>query len=410
MKYVKISKFFILITFIAGSISVYAQNDIDGSGNNILGGENTITTAVPLLMISPDSRASGLGDAGVATTPDANSMHWNPAKYAFVENDMGVSISYTPWLNRLVDDINLAYLTGYKRLDDRQTVAVSLLYFSLGVITFTDYSGSVITNFDPKEFSVDLAYSRQFSDVISASLSGRFIYSNLTGGLEVEGSQSHAGIVGSTDISVFYQNDINVADYDSKLAFGLNLSNLGGKIGYTEDSKTFIPMNMRLGSALTMNLDEYNTIMVTADLNKLLVPTPPYYYTDSIGDDGNQVIRYGKSPDVSVPVAMFQSFYDAPGVAKSDGSRSVLQEELREITYSIGAEYWYAKQFAVRAGYFHEHETKGNRKFFTFGIGLKMNVFGLDVSYLIPTIQHHPLENTLRFSLLFDIDAFSNQE
>jgi len=410
MKYGKIGNLFVFIIFFIGYSATYAQNDIDETGTNILGGENTITTAVPLLMISPDSRASGMGDAGVATTPDANSMHWNPAKYAFVENEMGVSISYTPWLNKLVDDINLAYLTGYMKIDDRQTVALSLLYFSLGVITFTDYSGSVITNFDPKEFSVDLAYARQFSDVLSASLSGRFIYSNLTGGLEVEGSQSHAGIVGSTDISVFYQKDITVSEYDSKMAFGLNLSNLGGKIGYTEDSKTFIPMNMRLGGALTMNFDEYNSILVTADLNKLLVPTPPYYYTDSIDGDGNQVVRYGKSPDVSVPVAMFQSFYDAPGVAKSNGSRSVFQEEMREITYSVGAEYWYAKQFAVRAGYFHEHATKGNRKFFTFGIGLKMNVFGLDVSYLIPTIQHHPLENTLRFSLLFDVDAFSSQE
>ena len=393
---------FVLLIFVS---EVFSQSDIDGSGTNILGGENTITTAVPLLMISPDSRASGMGDAGVATTPDANSMHWNPAKYSFIENEMGVSISYTPWLNKLVDDINLAYVSGYMKVDERQTIAMSLLYFSLGVITFTDYNGSVIKNFDPKEFSVDVAYSRLFSDVLSASIAGRFIYSNLTGGLEVEGTQSHAGIVGSADVGVYYQKDIKLSEYDSRMAFGINISNIGGKIGYTEDSKTFIPMNMRIGGSLTMEIDDYNSILITSDLNKLLVPTPPIYKTV----DGEEVVEFGKSPDVSVPVAFFQSFYDAPGVYKSDGSRSVLQEELREITYSVGAEYWYAKQFAVRAGYFHEHATKGNRKFFTFGIGLKMNVFGLDVSYLIPTIQHHPLENTLRFSLIFDVDAFSNQ-
>ncbi|NOZ45919.1 MAG: type IX secretion system outer membrane channel protein PorV, partial [Chlorobi bacterium] len=281
---------------------------------------------------------------------------------------------------------------------------------SLGNITFTDYGGNVITNFAPKEFSVDVAYSRLFSDVISASLTGRFIYSNLTGNLDVGGSQSHPGLDVATDLSVYYQNNIVVSGYKSDLSFGLNLSNIGGKIGYTEETKVFIPMNMRLGSALKMNIDDYNSLMFTADLNKLLVPTPPYYYLDSLDSNGDQVIEAGKSPDVSVPVALFQSFYDAPGVLKSDGTRSVFREELREITYSIGAEYWYANQFAVRAGYFHEHATKGNRKYFTFGIGLKMNVFGLDVSYLIPTIQHHPLENTLRFTLLFDIDAFSNQE
>ncbi len=388
-------------------IGIYAQSNINNSGSNVIGqDENTITTAVPLLMISPDSRASGMGDAGVATTPDANSMHWNPAKYAFIDKEMGVSISYTPWLSKLVNDINLAYLTWYMKVDDRQVFAASMLYFSLGNITFTDYGGNVIKNFDPKEFSFDLAYSRLFSDVISASLAGRFIYSNLTGDLEVGGTQSHPGIVGSADVSVYYQKDIILTGYDSKMAFGMNISNLGGKIGYTEENKVFIPMNLRLGGALTMEIDEYNSIAFTADLNKLLVPTPPEY---TIDDEGNKVIEYGKSPDISVAGSIFQSFYDAPGVLQSDSSRSVFQEEMREITYSIGAEYWYAKQFAIRAGYFHEHATKGNRKFFTFGIGLKMNVFGLDVSYLIPTIQHHPLENTLRFTLLFDIEAFNTQ-
>ena len=402
----------ILLSLVIITPASYSQNNVNGTGSNIIGQDdvNTITTAVPLLMIAPDSRAAGMGDAGVATSPDANSMHWNPAKFAFIDKDMGASISYTPWLNKLVDDINLAYLTLYKRLDERQTVAFSLLYFSLGNITFTDYQGNTIIKFDPKEFSFDMAYSRKFSEKIAASLAARFIYSDLTGNLDVGGIRSHAGRDVSADLSVYYQDDLIVGGYKSDMAFGIDISNIGGKIGYTEDNKVFIPMNLRLGGRYSMNIDDYNTVAFTADFNKLLVPTPAIYYPDSIDANGNYVVEYGMSPDVSVPVAMFQSFYDAPGVLKSDGSRSVFREELREITTSVGAEYWYAKQFAVRAGYFHEHATKGNRKYFTFGIGLKMNVFALDVSYLIPTIQHHPLENTLRFSLLFDIDAFSNQE
>lgn len=395
----------VILNFIV--LNIFSQGNVNGSGNNWIGQDdaNTITTAVPLLLISPDSRASGMGDAGVATSPDANSMHWNPAKYAFIDKEMGFSVSYTPWLSKLVNDINLAYITGFMRADEYQTFAFSLLYFSLGNITFTDINGSTIRNFDPKEFSVDLAYARKFSDVISASIAGRFIYSNLTGNLEVNGSETHPGIVGSADVSVYYQNDIVLSGYDSKMAFGLNISNLGGKIGYSEENKVFIPMNMRLGGALTMDIDEYNSISFTSDLNKLLVPTPPEYMIV----DGQEVVEYGKSPEVAVPVAIFQSFSDAPGIWRSDSTRSVFKEEMREINLSIGAEYWYAKQFAIRAGYFHEHATKGNRKFFTFGIGLKMNVFGLDVSYLIPTIQHHPLENTLRFTLLFDVEAFNSQ-
>ena len=367
----------------------------------ITGELNTITSAVPFLMIAPDSRGGALGDAGVATSPDASSMHWNPAKYAFAEKDMSIAISYTPWLRELIPDINLAYLSGYKRIDEDQTIGFSLLYFSLGNIIFTDIVGNTSGQFNPNEFAIDAAYARAFSDRLAGSLAFRGIYSNLTGGHFVGGVESNPGTALSADVSLFYQNpDLRLGSYDATFAWGLNFSNLGSKIDYSKDSdKDFIPINMRVGAAYTINFDDYNSLMGTVDLNKLLVPTPPIYYSDSVDIENDPVIRYGYDPNVAVPVGIFQSFYDAPG-----GFR----EELNEITYSFGLEYWYAKQFAIRGGYFHEHSTKGNRKFFTLGIGLRLNVFGLDFSYLVPLYQNNPLQNTLRFSLLFDFDGSRN--
>ncbi len=368
----------------------------------ITGQLNTITSAVPFLMIAPDSRGGAMGDVGVATSPDASSMHWNPAKYAFVEKDMAIAISYTPWLRELIPDINLAYLSGYKRIDEDQTIGFSLLYFSLGNIIFTDIVGNTSGQFNPNEFSLDLAYARAFSDRLAGSLAFRYIYSNLTGGYFVGGAESNPGMALAADVSLFYQNkDIVMAgNYDATFAWGLNFSNLGSKISYSKDSdKDFIPINMRLGAAYTIHFDDYNSLMGTVDVNKLLVPSPPLYYSDSVDITNDPVIRYGYDPNVAVPVGIFQSFYDAPG-----GFR----EEINEITYSLGLEYWYAKQFAIRGGYFHEHSTKGNRKFFTLGIGLRLNVFGLDFSYLIPMYQNNPLQNTLRFSLLFDFDGSRN--
>jgi len=396
----------ILFVVIAG-LTVQAQN-ANINGNSILGTEvNTITTAVPFLMIAPDSRSAAMGDVGNGTAVVIDSIHWNPAKLAFIDKDLGVSISYIPWLRNLVDDINLAYLSGFKRMDDNQVLAASLLYFTLGNITFTNNIGNVIGTFDPHEFALDFAYARSFSKVYSMGMSARYIHSNLTGGQD-DSQITKAGNSFAMDVSAFYNNDIKIGDYDSKIAAGINFSNIGRKIDYTGNNKNFIPINLRLGTGLTMIIDDYNTLSFAFDMNKLLVPTPPIYETDSITSE--QYILFGKDPNVSVPVGIFQSFYDAPGVPNSDGSRSILKEELREITYSFGTEYWYAKQFAIRAGYFYEHSMKGNRKYLTMGLGLKLNVFGLDFAYLIPTgVNNSPLANTLRFTLIFDFDALQAQ-
>jgi hypothetical protein len=400
-KSIKSYKTILLSAAMLGANGVYAQSSISTgqlSGQDEI---NTITTAVPFLMIAPDSRAGGLGDAGVATSPDANSIHWNPAKLAMIDKKMGLSISYTPWLRALVPDINLAYLSGYYKVKKDQTFAGSLRYFSLGNITFTDITGSVIRDYKPNEFAVDGAYARKFSDRWSGGMAMRFIYSNLTGGVSVGGAETHAGKSFAVDIAGYYRNDdIKLGDKDGVFNAGLNLSNIGAKMSYSDRGaeKDFIPINMRLGTSVEMALDQYNTISFVADINKLLVPTPPITELDTA--TGQHVIIAGKDPDRAVVSGIFGSFNDAPGGFK---------EEMREFTISTGLEYWYDKQFAVRAGYFYENPLKGNRQFFTVGLGLKYNVFGLDLAYLIPTQQRNPLENTLRFTLLFDFDAFKSQ-
>ena len=386
-------------------LNCYAQNTNEWLGQETI---NTITTAVPFLMIAPDARSGAMGDAGVSSTPDANSMHWNPAKYAFIEKDMGFSVSYSPWLRKLVNDINLAYLGFYKRIDDRQTVAATLLYFSLGDITFTDEMGNSLGNYRPNEFSIDGTYSRKLSNNLSGAVAARFIYSNLTQGQFVQGHETHAGTSIAADVSVYWQKEITMAKLDGLFAWGINISNIGAKISYTDNAiRDFIPTNLRFGPSLTLDIDEYNTISFMVDVNKLLVPTPPIYkVNDSTGQQvvdpatGKPIILKGKDPDVSVVTGMAQSFYDAPGG---------FSEEMREFSFAVGAEYWYDKQFALRAGFFYEDKTKGNRKFFTVGAGLRYNVFGLDFSYLIPLEQHNPLENTLRFSLLFNFEGFKGQ-
>lgn len=371
--------------------------------SNLLGQLNTITTAVPFLMISPDARAGGMGDIGVASTPDANSIHWNPAKLAFMEKNVGFAVSYTPWLKALVNDIYLAYLTGYvKPKSGDQAIAASLRYFSLGNITFTDNNGQTIRDFKPNEFSFDAAYSRKLSENFSGGIALRFIHSNLTGGTTVEGSESKAGNTVAADVSVFYKKDIEVSKKDAEFAFGLNISNIGAKISYTQTgTKNFIPTNLRLGPGLKFHLNEYNDLAFNLDISKLLVPTPPIYGQDTTAGGGSKdLIIYGKDPNVSVAQGIFQSFGDAP-----DG----FKEELKEYVIAVGMEYWYDKQFAFRAGYFNENKFKGNRKYFTLGAGLRLNVFGIDFAYLIPTQQRNPLENTLHFTLTFDFDAFQDQ-
>jgi len=373
------------------------------SSKELAGQMNAIQSAVPFLTIAPDSRAGAMGDAGVATDPDINSMHWNPAKYAFIDEEMGISLSYTPWLRTLVPDINLAYLSFFRRLDRQQVIAASLRYFSLGEIVFTNQFGDYQGQHTPNEFAIDAGYSRLFSDKFSGGLAFRFIRSDLTGGaVSSTSGETKAGIAFAADVSAYYQTDIQVSDKDAKLSFGADISNIGTKISYTQNQDAdFIPINLRLGGALKMNLDPYNTLTFALDFNKLLVPSPPVYYQDSTNAAGDPVIHYGMDPNVSVPVGMFRSFYDAPGGFK---------EEINEIMYSIGAEYWYRNQFAIRGGYFHENQNKGNRKFFTLGVGLKLNVFAVDFAYLVPTSgRQNPLANTMRFTLSFNFDKYKNQ-
>lgn len=368
--------------------------------SNLLGQLNTITTAVPFLIISPDARAGGMGDAGVAASPDANSIHWNPSKLALVEKKVGFSVSYTPWLRNLVPDINLAYVSFYNKLKSGdQAIGASMRYFSLGDITFTDAAGNDIGQYKPSEFSFDLTYARQLSEKFTGGITLRYIHSNLTGGFQVENNATKAGNSVAADISSYFRTELELGNKDAVLGIGLNISNIGSKISYTETgTKDFIPTNMRIGPALTVDLNEYNEITFLMDFNKLLVPTPPVY-SDSLVN-GEQLILYGKNPDVSVAQGIFQSFSDAP-----DG----FSEELKEINIGTGIEYWYDHQFAFRAGYFYEHEDKGNRKYFTLGAGLKLNVIGLDFAYLIPTDQRNPLENTLRFSILLDFDSLKKK-
>jgi len=377
------------------------------STGDLTGEVNTINSAVPFLTITPDSRGGAMGDIGVATSPDISSQQYNPAKYAFIDGDGGIALSYTPWLRNLIHDINLAYLVGYKRLDAQQVVSASFRYFSLGNIVFTDLVGGILRDFNPNEFAIDAGYSRIFGNNISGGIAFRFVRSDLTGGISNDGSDYKAGLSVAADLAMYYQNTIQLQGKDAMLAIGANISNIGTKMSYTDDQeKSFIPINLKVGSSLKMNIDDYNSFTFAVDINKLLVPTSPIYWQDSTNSDGENVIKYGKNPNVSVPQGMLQSFFDAPGVEKADGTRSIFIEELHELTYGLGAEYWYRDQFAIRTGYFYEHETKGNRKFFTAGIGLKLNVFEIDFSYLIPINQANPLANTLRFTLGFDFEKF----
>lgn len=385
---------------------------------------NTITTAVPFLLISPDSRSGAMGDAGVATSPDENSIHWNPAKLAFIDGEGGFSLTYSPWLRNLVGDISLSYLSGYKRLNKISTIGGSLRYFSLGEITFTDNQGEPLGNFTPNEWALDVAYGMQLNRNFSFGMALRYINSNLTNGITVQGQDTRPGRSVAADVSAYFRNeDFQVGDYDAILSAGISLSNIGAKMSYTDnDESDFLPTSLRLGPSLELELDQYNSLMFTVEASKLLVPTPPIYERDSSGtivtnDAGEPQILAGEDPDVSVTSGIFQSFTDAPGrVEGFDAagnpiieSGSVTKEELNEIALSAGMEYWYDKQFAVRMGYFYENPTKGNRQYFTIGLGLKLTVFAFDVSYLVGNAQQNPLANTVRFSLKFNFDDFGAQ-
>jgi len=385
------------------------------STRDLQNGQNSISTAVPFLGIAPDARAAGLGDAGAALPDDINAMYWNLAKAPFNTKKGAVAISYTPWLRNLVPDISLSYLTGYYQLDKRSAIAGSLRFFSLGQIQFTDNYGASTGNFTPNEFSLDVGYATKLNEKFSLGVAFRYIYSNLAGGFNQSQTPIDPGVSYAGDISAYYRNNTTYKDKETKKKYNINygiggvISNIGSKLTYTSaQNENFIPINLRLGGYANIDLDEYNNIAFLLDFNKLLVPTNPYYKRNSKGtadslDKNKKPIIDGNGMDPNVPVVqgMIQSFYDAP-----DG----FSEEISEINISTGLEYWYNKQFALRGGYFYEPKTKGNRQYATFGVGLRYQVFGLDVAYIWPFEQRHPLENTLRFSLTFDFDAFVEQK
>ena len=392
------------LSFVLICNSLLAQLNNTGTNTRSTWQLNTITTAVPFLQITPDSRSGALGDAGVALSPDANATFWNAAKLAFVEEDVELSLSYSPWLRALVNDMSLSFLSGYKKLSKNQTIGGSLRYFTLGNITFTDEVGTTIRDFKPNEFSLDASFGQKFSESFSGGIAIRYIYSNLTGGTNNNGVDTRPGMGVAADISVFYSKSrMNVGGKDARLNIGANVNNIGNKMRYTNsDKRDFIPTNLKLGTAFTVNLDKYNQITALVDFNKLLVPTPPRY--NLAGDS----IKAGKDPNVGVATGIVQSFSDAPGDVTNEGEiieGTVFKEELREINIGGGLEYWYDQQFAFRTGYFYENYTKGNRQFITLGAGLKYQVLTIDLSYLISTTQQNPLANTLRFSMRFALGA-----
>lgn len=372
----------ILILALGGCFSLFAQSEY-----------NPISTTAAFLRISPESRGSAMGDAGIATSADVYSQYWNPAKYATIEDKFGLGVSYTPWLRELVNDIGLIDVTGYYSFDDVQTLSSSLRFFSMGEINGTDIHGYPTKDIEPTELAFDIAYSRKFSDYWSGAVAFRYIRSDLYGGLD---DALYAGNAFAADIATYYKNDeLVLGGYRSIFSFGANVSNVGSKLSYTKgQTSLFLPTNLGIGTSLEMQIDDYNTITGTIDMNKLLVPTPA-----NSGDDEADDLRNEEIEQMGSLEGVFRSFGDAPGGFK---------EEMQEIMWSLGLEYTYDNAFSVRGGYFHENENKGNRKFFSVGAGFKMNVFALDVSYLVPVDATSPLANTLRFSLSFGVAGLQN--
>jgi hypothetical protein len=402
-------KKFSIITIIFLSKSLFGQiSSLQIGGQTI----NPITTAVPFLLISPDSKQGGMGDAGAATDPDINSIHWNGSKLAFAEKKFGVGFTVTPWLRLLVPDINMYYLAGYSKINKRTTVGGSLRYFSLGNVELTNATGVKTGDFKPNEFAMDLSVSQKLSDHFGIGVAGRFINSSISR-VYFNGSQGNAASTVAVDLSMFYKsNKFKLGEKKAIYSAGLAFTNIGAKIKYSND-QNFIPMNLRLGNGLKTDIDDFNTIGFYIDFNKLLVPTPPIYKykkdangnpTTEIEIDpatGAKVIESGKNPNVPVAQGILQSFGDAPGG---------LKEELQEVNICTGLEYWYNNTFAVRTGYFYEAKTKGSRQFFTIGMGFKFKVINVDGSYLIPTLLNNPLQRTWRITLSFNFDASSKEK
>lgn len=378
---------------------------------------NTITTSLPFLAITPDSRAGGMGDAGTALSANSTSIYWNTSLLSFAEQKSEVSLSYTPWLRQLTNDIHLSYLAGYKQINKIHSIGGALRFFSLGEITFTDINGDVLRDDKPSEFELVGAYAFKLADRFSIGVNGKFAYSNLTGGLTVAGVNTKPGVVGAADLSFSYFNDdAQIGNTDGTYTFGLTINNIGNKVSYSELSRRdFIPMNLKIGNSFLAEFDEYNKVTFSLDLQRLLVPTPAIYKLI----DGNYQLLAGMNGDVGIITAMMQSFYDAPGVLaedengdyiqNQDGTYQVvkgtrLKEELAEINIAAGAEWWYSDVLALRGGVFYENRNKGNRQFLNLGASLKYNMFAIDFSYLASLNgRQSPLANTLRFTLRLNL-------
>lgn len=385
----KLNKIFVLLclSFVATAAIAQDKKDIF----------NPVNSAVTSQTIAPDARAAGMGDVGVATDPDVNSQYWNPAKYPFTISRAGISLNYTPWLRQLVSDMDLAYLAGYYRIGDYSAVSASLRYFSLGEVQADgSVDGSAAMTIKPYELSVDAAYSLMLSEKFSLGAAVRWIYSDLTYNFNEE---TTPGSAFAADLSAYYQNYINLGSRECQLGIGMNISNIGSKITFGGDNRSeFIPTNLRLGASLMIPIDEFNRFTISADANKLLVPTYPKKNADESETDYQDRLQK-EYYDISSISGIFKSFGDAPNGAK---------EKLQEVNWSVGAEYVYNDKFSLRAGYHNESENKGNRKYFTVGAGFKMSVFSLDAGYVIATAKSNPLDQTLRFSLSFDMDGIKD--
>jgi len=410
-------KFFSVILFLSFPITIFFAQPTGGGASSDDLQLNTITTSLPFMAITPDSRAGGMGDAGTALSPSSTSIYWNTAGISFSEKKSEVSLSYTPWLRQLTNDIHLSYLSAFYKINKIHSVGASLRFFSLGEITFTDAQGNMIRDDKPSEFEITGAYAFRLSDVFSVGLNGKFAYSNLTGGLPVAGINTKAGVVGAADLSFCYNNDkAKIGKVKGTYRTALTLNNIGNKVAYSELSqRDFIPMNLKIGNAFEADFDQYNKVTFSLDLQRLLVPTPAYY--DLI--DGSLTMISGKPENVGVISGMIQSFYDAPGtpikdedgnyIQNADGKYEVekwskFKEELSEINIATGVEWWYNNVFAVRGGLFYEAANKGNRQFINLGASLKYNAFAIDFSYLASISgRQSPLANTLRFTLRFNI-------
>ena len=381
-------------TRILSLLMVFAMAVVANAEDDKLNSFNPVEHAVISQTIAPDARAAGMGDVGVATDPDVNSQFWNPAKYPFCISRAGIALNYTPWLRQLVNDIDLAYVAGYYRIGDYSAVSGSLRYFSLGEV-YTSMDDNAMT-VKPYEMSLDVAYSMMLSEHFSLAAGIRWIYSDLRYNYEEDSKPASAF---AADLAMYYNNYFNIGSRECQLGLGLNISNVGSKISYYGDDRSqFLPANMRLGMSLLIPVDEYNRFAISADANKLLVPTVPVQEEgESSADYQARIIE--EYSNVSSISGIFKSFGDAPGGFK---------EELQEIQWSVGAEYVYHDQFSVRAGYHHESENKGNRKYFTVGAGFRMNVFSLDAGYVIATAKSNPLDQTLRFTLSFDMDGIKD--